>query len=62
MGLQNIFPVPIYTHFVPQYIADKMEEIITPRLPNLELNINVNTDFFKEKIVFQRNKTFFRLC
>jgi hypothetical protein len=55
MGLQNIFPTPIYTHFVPQNIADRMEEIITPRLPDLEFDTNVNTDFFKkEQIVLDK--------
>jgi hypothetical protein len=52
MGLQNFFSTPIYTHFIPQNIADKMEEIIVPRLSNLEFEDGVNTDFFKnEKIV-----------
>jgi hypothetical protein len=52
MGLQNIFPTPIYTHFVPQDIADKMEEIISPKLKNLEDRKAIFTDYFsKEKII-----------
>ena len=51
MGLQNIFSTPIYTHFVPQFIVDKIEEIIVPRLSNLEFDTNVNTDFFKKDTI-----------
>ena len=45
MNLQNIFSIPIYTHTVPQYIADKMEEITTPKLSQLTLYDNVYTDY-----------------
>jgi uncharacterized protein (TIGR02466 family) len=50
MGLQNIFPTPIYTHFVPQNIANKMEEIITPKLSNLKFDGEVNTSFYQPPI------------
>ena len=55
MGLQNIFPTSIYTHFVPQNISDKMEEIIIPKIPSLSLthehntNVSVYSSFFSDK-------------
>ena len=49
MGLQNIFTTPIYTHLVPQYMADKMEEIITPKLKGLEDHGHLKTDYFKKE-------------
>ena len=45
MGLQNIFPIQIYTHIVPSNIADKMEEIIIPKLSNLKFDGQVDTDY-----------------
>lgn len=59
MSLQNIFSTPIYTHIVPQHIADKVEEIITPKLPHLKFNEEMNTDFFDSpSISFQEIQPF----
>jgi len=55
MPLQNIFPTQIFTHLIPQYMSDKMEEIITPKVPNLKLiheydsDASVYTSFHTEK-------------
>ena len=56
MGLQNLFSTPLYTHFIPQTLADKMEEIIVPRLSDLEFDTNVNTDFFKNNNIISLNE------
>jgi hypothetical protein len=51
-GLQNIFPVPIYTTFLNSKLADEIEGLIVPRLNNLEQVPSQKTDFFlKDKIV-----------
>ena len=57
MSLQNIFPTPIYTHFVPQPIANKIEEIIVPELNNLPLHDNLYTEFFLQKQIINPLKT-----
>lgn len=46
MGLQNIFPIPIYTIQVPKIIEEKMEEIVSPKLHLLEEVVGMRTDFF----------------
>ena len=45
MGLLNIFPTQIYTDFIPESLADKIEEIITSRISSLEYHKEVYTDF-----------------
>ena len=53
-GFQNIFSVPIYTTFLDNKIIEYMEDLITPRLPQLKITNekvkeNVYTDFWEPK-------------
>ena len=50
MGLQNIFPVPIYTTILDNKVVEYMENLITPRLRDLDQNISQKTDFYKSRI------------
>tara|TARA_R110000787_G_scaffold126471_2_gene237792 strand:+ start:398 stop:964 length:567 start_codon:yes stop_codon:yes gene_type:complete len=51
-GFQNIFPVPIYTAFLDNKLADEIEDLVVPRLSNLEQVPSQKTDYFlKDKIV-----------
>lgn len=43
--IKNIFPTPIYTTFLDKEIVDKVEKIITPKLPFLQKNKEFGTDF-----------------
>ena len=60
-GFQNIFPVPIYTVFLDNKLADEMEDLIVRRLNNLEQVPSQKTDYFlKERIVsFEELSPFF---
>ena len=51
MGFQNIFPVPIYTTILDNKIVEYMENLIIPRLSDLEQTPSQKTDFFKSKII-----------
>jgi hypothetical protein len=51
MGLQNIFPVPIYTTLLDSDIIKYMEDLIIPKLDNLDKITTRKTDFFKPRIV-----------
>ena len=52
IGFQNIFPVPIYTAFLDSKLADEIEDLVVPRLDNLEQVPSQKTDYFlKDKIV-----------
>ena len=48
IGLQNIFSVPIYTTFLNREIIEGVENLIIPRLNNLELSKEQKTDYFKK--------------
>ena len=51
-GFQNIFPVPIYTILLDSKFADEIEDLIIPKLDNLEQVPSQKTDYFlKDKIV-----------
>ena len=51
MGLQNIFPVPIYTTILDNKVVEYMENLVIPKLNGLEQHPSQKTDFFKSKIV-----------
>jgi hypothetical protein len=51
MEISNIFPTGVLKHKVSNDIADYIENLITPRLKDLEFKDAVLTDFFKEKII-----------
>ena len=53
MGLQNIFPIPIYTTILDKKIISSIENLIVPRLKDLDQNQSQKTDFFKSRIVSQ---------
>ena len=56
MGLHNIFPTSIYTHFIPQDIANKLEKIVIPRLNLLKYDGDVNTDYFEQDKIVSSNE------
>ena len=57
-GFQNIFPVPIYTAFLDNKLADEIEDLVVPRLSNLEQVPSQKTDYFlKDKIVSSKNES-----
>ena len=45
-GLQNIFPIPIYTTFLDKNLADQIENIIIPKLNLLQLTNEQYSDYF----------------
>ena len=51
MEIKNIFPTPILIHTINEELADKIENLVVPKLCNLDYNGEQYSDFFKEKIV-----------
>ena len=49
IGLQSIFPVPIYTTFIDKNLSNQIENLIIPRLDSLQFTDEQYSDYFLPK-------------